>query len=124
MKTFTKMLFMALILTISTTLFAQKSIHSFVGNSAPDKMEMTRQVLGYNNVTVPLTPEGMTRAVGDDCTNPIVISTLPFYDENQTTIGRGNTYDETCLNDYDSGEDIIYRLEIALSVTINVHLDP
>jgi hypothetical protein len=95
MKTFTKMLFMALILTISTTLFAQKSIHSFVGNSAPDKMEMTRQVLGYNNVTVPLTPEGMTRAVGDDCTNPIVISTLPFYDEN-TTIGRGNTYDETC----------------------------
>jgi len=123
MRTFTKLFSLVLILTISTTLFAQKSVSSYVGNSAPDKMEMIRQIHG-SGVTVPISPEGITKATGDDCTSPIEINALPFSDLNQTTTGRGNNYNATCLNDFDGGEDIIYRLEVTSLVTINVSLDP
>jgi hypothetical protein len=60
---------------------------------------------------------GSGRAIGDDCTNPIVIGALPYTDAN-TTCGRGNTYDATCLGYYDGGEDIIYQLVLTETKTI------
>lgn len=60
---------------------------------------------------------GSGRAVGDDCSNPIVIGALPYTDAN-TTCGRGNTYSETCLGSYDGGEDIIYQLVLTETKTI------
>jgi len=72
---------------------------------------------------VPVAPEG-SRAVGDDCTDPIVISSLPYSDLNQTNCGRGNTYFDTCLGSYDGGEDIIYRLDLAAETTVNITMDP
>jgi hypothetical protein len=62
-----------------------------------------------------------SRAVGDDCNDPIIVGELPYTDVN-TTCGRGNTYSETCLGSYDGGEDIIYKLTLteAKSVTINL----
>ncbi len=64
------------------------------------------------------------RSVGDDCTDPINVSSLPFTDLNQTTSGRGNVYENTCLDDFDGGEDIIYELILDYDVTICVTLDP
>ncbi len=67
------------------------------------------------------------RAIGDDCTDPIVVSlptALPYTDANQTNCGRGNTYDATCLGNYDGGEDIIYRIDVTADVTIDISMDP
>ncbi len=61
---------------------------------------------------------------GDDCTTPIVadLSVLPFTDEN-STCGRGNTYDNTCLLDRDTGEDAIYELVVSEPTCVNITLD-
>lgn len=79
-----------------------------------------------NAQTVAQTPEG-SMSIGDDCTNPILISipaNLPYTDAAQTTCGRGNTYDNTCLGDYDGGEDIMYKLTVTSSVVVDIRLDP
>ena len=50
------------------------------------------------------------RAIGDNCTTPIVVNIpadLPFADMANTTCGRGNTYSNSHLGNYDGGEDII-----------------
>ncbi len=123
MRTFTKLCLLIMVLTFSTSLIAQQSISSYTGNASPDKMELIRQIHG-SNVIVPLSPEGSSKAIGDDCSNPILINSLPYTDLGQTTTGRGNNYDNTCLNDFDGGEDIIYQLELASATIINVTLDP
>lgn len=69
---------------------------------------------GATNV-VPYVKPGNTDAIGDDCTDPIIINIpgdLPFTDANQTTCGRLNNYDATCLGSYDGGEDIMYELNV------------
>ncbi|MCF6172036.1 MAG: choice-of-anchor J domain-containing protein [Bacteroidales bacterium] len=78
-------------------------------------------------VEVPQAEPGSTRAVGDDCTTPIVVSVpaaLPYNDLNQTNCGRGNTYSATCLGSYDNGEDIIYRLDVTTDVVVDITMDP
>ncbi|HZK07448.1 MAG TPA: choice-of-anchor J domain-containing protein [Bacteroidales bacterium] len=63
-----------------------------------------------------------SREVGDDCDNPIIITTLPYTDVNYTC-GRGNTYENTCLQPYyDTGEDIIYQLTLTAAATIELDL--
>ncbi len=74
-------------------------------------------------VVVPISPEGSSRAIGDDCITPIVISSFPFSDVNTTT-GRGNTYSETCMGFYDGGEDIIYELILTEARIITITMDP
>ncbi len=66
-------------------------------------------------VTVPM--ENKSRATGDDCTDPIVIGGVPYMDVN-TTCGRTNNYDATCLGYYDGGEDIIYQLVLTETKTL------
>ncbi len=74
-------------------------------------------------VDVPLAAEE-GRAVGDDCTDPIVIDTLPYFGTGFTTCGALNNYTETCLGYYDGGEDTIFQLIITEEVTVNITLDP
>ncbi len=74
-------------------------------------------------VVVPRADEG-ARATGDDCTDPIVISSLPYYGTGLTNCGRGNTYSNTCLGNYDGGEDIMFRLDLAAAATISITMDP
>jgi hypothetical protein len=74
-------------------------------------------------VVVPISPEGSTRAIGDDCNTPIVIGSFPFSDVN-TTAGRGNTYSETCMGSYDGGEDIIYQFTLTEARIITITMDP
>ncbi|MBP6876310.1 MAG: hypothetical protein KBD56_09580 [Candidatus Eisenbacteria bacterium] len=74
-------------------------------------------------VEVPLAAEE-GRAVGDDCTDPIIIDTLPYYGTGFTTCGALNNYTETCLGYYDGGEDTIFQLIITEQVTVNITMDP
>ena len=65
---------------------------------------------------------------GDNCSAPIVVNLptqLPYSDLSQTTCGKGHDYDYmTCLNPYDGGEDIIYQVNVASAMNVNIVLDP
>ncbi len=63
-------------------------------------------------------------AVGDDCTDPIVIGALPYDVTLQTNCGAGNNYSETCLGSYDGGEDVFYELTVAATTYVDVTVDP
>ncbi len=70
--------------------------------------------------------ESVTGNPGDNCANPLKIDipTLPYSDLGQTTCGRLNHYDATCLGSYDNGEDIIYEVTVTSPVTVDITLDP
>jgi hypothetical protein len=62
---------------------------------------------------------------GDDCGLPLPIALpgdLPFSDPNQTTCGRGDDYDATCLGSYDGGEDILYELTVAEPICVDINI--
>jgi len=56
---------------------------------------------------------------GTDCANPIPINALPFVDTN-TTSDKGNEYTNTCLGDYDNGNDILYELTITGTQCVDI----
>jgi hypothetical protein len=67
-----------------------------------------------------------TLGAGDNCDLPIMIdfSSLSYADSNQTTCGRGDFYDQTCMGSYDGGEDIIYELVLDNATDIEITVDP
>jgi hypothetical protein len=72
-------------------------------------------------------PNSTGRAIGDDCTTPIVVNIpgdLPYADLGNTNCGRGNTYSSSDLGSYDGGEDIIYELNVSVETSITITLDP
>ncbi len=58
--------------------------------------------------------------VGQNCADPIVISSLPYNVSGLTNCGLVNDYAATCLGSYDGGEDIIFRLDLAVETTIDI----
>lgn len=64
---------------------------------------------------------------GDDCSNPLVesigLADLPYTIAGQTTCGRIDDYDATCLGYYDGGEDLIVELTITEDMDLNITLD-
>lgn len=64
-------------------------------------------------------------AAGDNCSQPLMI-TLPAqgfpYVTVNSTCGRGDDYRDTCLGDYDDGEDIIYRLTLTQDRNLRFHV--
>ncbi len=127
MKTFTKFSLLALVIGISVSLSAQKLPDNQTGKNALDKLELIRQLHGSTG-QVPLAPGG-SKAIGDDCTNPMIhtITTagdLPFNLTGESTTGRGNNYENTCLNDFDGGEDMILVLDLAFDTTLTFTIDP
>lgn len=127
MKTFTKFCLFALMLVFTTSLIAQQSYQNRIGKTAPSKQEIL-QLLHPNTVKVPLGPTN-GKAVGDDCNNPEVITLtgagdLPYSSTGQTTAGKINSYDNTCLNDFDGSEDMIYKMVLDFDTTLFFQLDP
>ncbi|MCK4461131.1 MAG: hypothetical protein KAW46_04970, partial [candidate division Zixibacteria bacterium] len=72
--------------------------------------------------------EGEEFGAGNDCSDPFVVK-LPddmvegpdndeFINVN-TTCGRIDDYDQTCLGSYDGGEDMIYMLDVGEEITVN-----
>jgi len=127
MKTITKMLFFAMVLLISGSLVAQKSFLNNTGNTPPDKQEFIQQLHGPT-FFVPVSPVA-GKSVGDDCSDPLLITIddagdLPYSGISNTTVGSGNNYSNTCLNDFDGGSDVIYQIDLATDMTLNFKLDP
>ncbi|MFH1686248.1 MAG: choice-of-anchor J domain-containing protein, partial [bacterium] len=62
---------------------------------------------------------------GDNCADPVAVK-LPddmvagTYSDDNYTCGRGNDYSNTCLGSYDGGEDIIYELDVAGPLTVDI----
>jgi len=64
---------------------------------------------------------------GDNCSEPLSVKLpddLPYTDAVQTTCGRLDDYDATCLGSYDGGEDIIYQIDVDATVSVDITLDP
>ncbi len=65
-----------------------------------------------------------TSVAGDDCTDPIIVDAFPFEDLEQTTCGRGNNYENTCLGGFDTGEDIHYQFTLTEKQVVTITMDP
>ena len=69
---------------------------------------------------------GACWAVGENCSTPIVVTipaNLPYYDNYQTTCGKGDDYrgGSLCLYwVYTVGEDIIYQLNVTTAIVLNI----
>jgi hypothetical protein len=87
---------------------------------------LAEKVAATENVPHPSSTK--QRNIGDDCSEPIVLNlgsgNLPYHDYDQTTCGRGNNYDNTCLGNWDGGEDIIYELNLPANIALNILFDP
>jgi len=70
--------------------------------------------------------EGPAAQPGDNCSDPLKIDLppLPYSDLNQTTCGRCDNYAGTCLAPFDGGEDIIYEINVASPIIVDITLDP
>lgn len=83
-------------------------------------------------ITSPPMGSPSSNGSGDDCEDPIVVNlpaALPFYQDDNTTCGKGNDYgynvgQPTCLRPYDWGEDIIYKLNVTRPCWVDIILDP
>ena len=80
----------ALLLTLLSVLFIAG--YSFAQVTTLEEAARMQLELNLHGPTLelPWVPEGGSRAVGDDCTNPIIIGAFPYGVVN-TTVGRGNT---------------------------------
>jgi len=114
-------------LLLKTLMF---SMVIFLG-TIPLSWSQEKKVPERDPSTITIVPEAQegSRAVGDDCTNPIIVSipsALPYSNANYTC-GRGNTYSlpsSDCMYYYTSGEDLIYRLDVTTNTTVTITMDP
>jgi|GEM_PF-5571941 len=64
---------------------------------------------------------------GDNCDNLITLDTtfdIPYSDLGQTTCGRLDYHNETCMIDYDEGEEIVYQIWVKFPMEVEFMLDP
>lgn len=68
------------------------------------------------------------RAAGDDCSEPLEVvidwDNLPYQLLGETTCGRSNDYDATCLGNYDGGEDFVLEFELQWLMSVLITLTP
>lgn len=72
---------------------------------------------------------GPTPSPAPTCTHRDLVaipvpSGLPYVDAAATNCGAGNDYSVTCLDSYDGGEELIYKLDVTSSTEVNVWIDP
>jgi len=66
-------------------------------------------------------------SAGATCAKPIVINLpidLPYTHADATTADMGADYQSTCLGSYDGGEDVVYKLNVAEDVVVDIELEP
>ncbi|MBN2055493.1 hypothetical protein JW905_11255 [bacterium] len=62
---------------------------------------------------------------GGDCSDPIsmmIPEDIPYQDQNQTTCGRSDNYQDTCLELYDDNEEVIYELLVTKAACVDITL--
>jgi len=93
-----------------------------LSNVQEKSSSMSKEEMLHGPTVIVPSPTSPGRAVGDDCSDPIVVGALPYSDVN-TTCGRGNTYSgTTCLGSYDGGEDIVYQLVLTEQKVLQFNL--
>jgi len=73
--------------------------------------------LACGQLNPPCAPE--IDIIGKDCEFPILVTSIPFDDIN-TTADKNEDYSNTCLGDYDAGNDIIYQIAITYTRCVNI----
>ena len=140
MKKFTKFLLLMLMMVFSSSLIIAQVNPAISVINPKARVEKAQKVQQSTlqkeqaqeaqhgpTAIVPKAEVGSTRAVGDDCTDPIVVTfpaALPYADLGQYTCGRGNNYFDTDLGLYDGGEDIIYEFVVTATTGIHIDLNP
>ena len=125
MKSFTKFYVLMLALLVSVGMTAQ--VNENAEQFEQQKLEAQRWLDMHGpTVEVPAPSSREVAATGDDCSDPIVVDlgALPFSDMGNTTCGRGDDYDATCMGVYDGGEDAHYELQVPGPMWIQVTFDP
>ena len=139
MEKFTK--FLLLVMTIflsSSLLIAQENPVISVKNPAaqdeivqqtkdlPSQKELDLIAIHGPTLLIPPPREGESRATGDNCTDPIVV-TFPDafpYSNTNTTNGRGDDYNNTVMGSYDNGPDIIYQIVVNSATGMTMTITP
>jgi hypothetical protein len=120
MKSFTKFYVLVLALMVSFSMMAQQQMTELEWQVLQQKAQEEMALHGPT-VDVPYEPNA-TRATGDDCSDPIVITAspnmTPWSVTGETTCGRVDDYDQTCMGSYDGGEDIIYELVVTADMDL------
>ena len=114
------------LLTNSMMIFAQTGGENQNSGKIDESLLIQRKMEAPQVYAPEAEPTG-GRAIGDNCTTPIVVNIpggLPYADLNNTTCGRGNTYSTTDLGYYDGGEDIIYQLNVSTSTEVVITMNP
>ncbi len=123
MSKFTKVSLMLLVFLVSGAgVFAQQ----YELSNEQERIAAEQMLEKEHGPTVVVPPSQGSRATGDDCSDPIVVTLpndLPYSDVNYTC-GRGNTYDATCMGSYDGGEDIIYQIVVTSQIELEFTFDP
>ena len=116
-----------LTLLVSYGMMAQSQQMTEIEYQVLQQKAQELQVLHGPTVEVPYEPNA-TRATGDDCSNPIVIvasdGMSPWVTIGESTCGRVDDYDGTCMGLYDGGEDIIYELQVNDDMDLKFLFDP
>ena len=121
MKSFTKFYALVLALLVSVGMMAQSQQMTELEWQVLQQKAQQEQAEHGPTVDVPYSPNNVA-ATGDDCSDPIVITASPGMSPwsvtNETTCGRVDDYDQTCMGSYDGGEDIIYELVVTADMDI------
>lgn len=49
---------------------------------------------------------------------------LPYIDVGRSTCGASNNYSETCMENWDGGEEVIYTISVSTAVNVDIRIDP
>ncbi|MCO5265845.1 MAG: hypothetical protein M9948_08230, partial [Lentimicrobium sp.] len=122
---FKKPTYLRWLLGLILMLFIWSNSYNLYAQSMVDRAKQA-EIEAMHGPTVEVPYSEGTRAVGDNCTTPIVVNIpgdLPYADLGNTTCGRGNTYSNSDLGAYDGGEDIIYQLNVSATTEVTITLN-
>ena len=137
MKKFTRFLLLMMMIVFSSSLIFGQVNPAISANNPnavitqqtkelPSQKEQDLMALHGPTAVIPAPREGDSRAVGDNCSTPIVVTfpaAFPYTDVN-TTNGRGDDYNNTVMGYYDDGPDIIYQIVVTSATGMHMTITP
>jgi hypothetical protein len=127
MKLFTKIFLLLMIFSLSATVVSAQGsmIPDLNSDKASAEIAQLQQMHGPTYDVPP--SQGGDKAVGDDCSNPIMFSIGigdTYSETGMTNCGSGNNYSNTDMGNYDGGEDIIYEFTVTEGANVNFLFSP
>lgn len=91
-------------------------------------MMIRMTLVGFLLVGLLAVPVAAQRTGGDNCDDPLEVyldwNNLPFQLLGETTCGRSNDYNSTCLGNYDEGEDFVLKFDLPVFMSLMITMDP